>query len=37
VFGVLGGALIVYMHRDNIRRLRTGTERKIGERAVSRQ
>lgn len=35
VFGVLGGALIIIMHRDNIRRLLAGTERKIGERATS--
>ncbi len=33
VWGVLVGGFIVVAHRDNIRRLVTGTERKLGERA----
>jgi len=32
VWGVLVGGFIVLAHRDNIRRLLAGTERKIGER-----
>jgi acyl phosphate:glycerol-3-phosphate acyltransferase len=32
VFGVAIGIFIVVAHRDNIDRLRTGTERKLGER-----
>ena len=31
-FSVGGGALILWMHRDNIRRLLAGSERRIGER-----
>lgn len=39
VFGyaLLAGLLVVASHRDNIARLREGTERKIGEREVTRQ
>ncbi len=33
IWGVLIGGFIVVAHRDNIRRLVTGTERKLGERA----
>ncbi len=32
-YTLISGAVIIYMHRDNIRRLRTGTERKLGEKA----
>ncbi|MBV9356810.1 MAG: glycerol-3-phosphate 1-O-acyltransferase PlsY [Chloroflexi bacterium] len=35
VWGVLVGGLIVVAHRDNIRRLMTGTERKLGERVAT--
>jgi glycerol-3-phosphate acyltransferase PlsY len=31
---VLAAALIVFRHRSNIRRLRAGTERRVGERGV---
>ena len=31
------GCLILLQHRDNIRRLRTGTERKLGEKAEARE
>jgi len=30
---LLASALVIYQHRDNIERLRTGMERKLGERA----
>lgn len=30
LFGLVAGAIIVYRHRTNIDRLRTGTERKLG-------
>jgi glycerol-3-phosphate acyltransferase PlsY len=33
LYGVLGAAIIVGKHHDNIRRLLAGTERKLGERA----
>ncbi|MCE2463573.1 MAG: glycerol-3-phosphate acyltransferase, partial [Dehalococcoidia bacterium] len=29
----IGGAIIIWQHRDNIRRLIRGTERKLGQRA----
>ena len=32
-YGAIGGALIVFRHRENIARLLNGTERKIGQRA----
>jgi glycerol-3-phosphate acyltransferase PlsY len=32
IFGAAGTALIVYRHRDNIKRLLAGTERKAGQR-----
>ena len=32
-YGVIGGTLIVFRHKDNIQRLLKGTERKIGQRA----
>ncbi len=32
VYGLLGAALILYQHRDNIARLRRGTERRLGIR-----
>ena len=31
------GCLILFQHRGNIRRLRTGTERKLGEKAEVRE
>ena len=36
-YTVLGGGLILFQHRDNIQRLRAGTERRIGEAAVKRE
>lgn len=33
LYGVLAGVMIFYRHRDNIQRLITGTERRLGERA----
>lgn len=33
LYGVLAGIMIFYRHRDNIQRLITGTERRLGERA----
>lgn len=33
VYALIGGLVIIYMHRDNINRLVAGTERKIGEKA----
>ncbi len=35
VWGVLVGGLIVIAHRDNLRRLATGTERKLGEHVAT--
>ena len=35
-FGILGPILIIFQHRDNIARLLTGTERKLGERGERR-
>lgn len=32
----LGGALILYLHRDNIQRLSSGTERRLGEKGEKR-
>jgi glycerol-3-phosphate acyltransferase PlsY len=32
-YTLISGVVIIYMHRDNIQRLLTGTERKLGERA----
>lgn len=32
-YTLISGVVIIYMHRDNIQRLRTGTERKLGEKA----
>lgn len=32
VYTVLGSALVIFSHRDNIDRLRAGTERRLGER-----
>jgi glycerol-3-phosphate acyltransferase PlsY len=37
VYAVVGGGLILFQHRDNIQRLRTGTERRLGERADKRE
>jgi acyl phosphate:glycerol-3-phosphate acyltransferase len=37
VFAILFTALIFYRHRDNIERLRKGSERKLGERAETAQ
>jgi len=34
LWGVLMGGFIVIAHKDNIERLRAGTERKLGERAL---
>jgi acyl phosphate:glycerol-3-phosphate acyltransferase len=33
VYALIGGLVIIYMHRDNITRLVAGTERKIGQKA----
>ena len=33
-YALFGGVLIIFMHRDNIVRLVSGTERKLGEKAV---
>jgi glycerol-3-phosphate acyltransferase PlsY len=35
VVAVIGSALVIALHRDNIARLRAGTERRVGERAVT--
>lgn len=35
-FGILGPILIIFQHRDNIARLLSGTERKLGERGERR-
>jgi glycerol-3-phosphate acyltransferase PlsY len=32
-YTLISGVVIIYMHRDNIQRLLTGTERKLGEKA----
>jgi glycerol-3-phosphate acyltransferase PlsY len=37
VAAVLGGALIVVLHHDNIERLRNGTESKVGQRVETAQ
>ena len=34
VYGLLGGPLIIGKHRDNIGRLRAGTENRFGRRAA---
>ena len=34
VYGLLGGAVIIWQHRDNIQRLLNGTERRIGNPAA---
>jgi len=36
LYTLFGGVLIIFMHRDNIVRLVSGTERKLGEKAVRR-
>jgi len=36
-YTVVGGGLILYQHRDNIQRLRAGTERRLGEAAEARE
>jgi acyl phosphate:glycerol-3-phosphate acyltransferase len=33
-YALISGAVIIYMHRDNIQRLMTGTERKLGEKVA---
>ena len=33
LYTVVGGALVLYLHRENARALLNGTERKIGEKA----
>ena len=33
VYSVVGGALVLYRHRENVRALMNGTERKIGEKS----
>ena len=33
VYALIGGLMIIVMHRDNINRLVAGTERKIGQKA----
>lgn len=37
IYAAVGGGLILFQHRDNIQRLRTGTERRLGERADKRE
>jgi glycerol-3-phosphate acyltransferase PlsY len=37
VYGVVGTGLIIFQHRDNIARLVSGTERKLGERGGQRE
>lgn len=37
VYAVVGGALIIWQHRDNIQRLAAGTERRVGVPAVRRK
>ncbi|MBM4462067.1 MAG: glycerol-3-phosphate 1-O-acyltransferase PlsY [Chloroflexi bacterium] len=37
IYAAIGGGLILFQHRDNIQRLRTGTERRLGERADRRE
>ncbi len=34
VYGFLGGAIIIWQHRDNIRRIRQGNERRLGNPAT---
>ena len=34
IYGLLGGAVIIWQHRDNIQRLLNGTERRIGNPAA---
>jgi glycerol-3-phosphate acyltransferase PlsY len=34
IYGLLGGAVIIWQHRDNIQRIRQGTERRIGNPAT---
>ena len=34
IYGLLGGAVIIWQHRDNIQRIREGTERRIGNPAT---
>jgi glycerol-3-phosphate acyltransferase PlsY len=37
VFALVGGSLVVFQHRDNIYRLLSGTERKLGGKAEKRE
>jgi glycerol-3-phosphate acyltransferase PlsY len=37
IYTLVGAVTVVYMHRDNIKRLITGKERKLGEKAVKRE
>jgi glycerol-3-phosphate acyltransferase PlsY len=37
IFGIIGTSLIVFRHRDNIRRLLAGTERKAGQKVDIKQ
>jgi glycerol-3-phosphate acyltransferase PlsY len=30
LYGFLGGGIIIWQHRDNIRRIREGNERRLG-------
>jgi glycerol-3-phosphate acyltransferase PlsY len=34
VYGALGAAIVIFKHRDNIARLRAGTERKLGDKVL---
>ena len=34
IYGLLGGSVIIWQHRDNIQRLLNGTERRIGNPAA---
>jgi glycerol-3-phosphate acyltransferase PlsY len=35
LYAIAGGLLVVFAHADNIGRLRSGTERRIGQREVA--
>jgi glycerol-3-phosphate acyltransferase PlsY len=37
IFALAGGAVVVFQHRDNIYRLWSGTERKLGQKAEKRE
>ena len=37
IYALVGGSLVVFQHRDNIYRLLSGTERKLGEKAEKKE